>query len=299
MALLAGVHYDPGTAATAATTSLLAMTAIDTTNLRVTFTAPPSGNVLVRLRCSVTGNSSSPNILLGVLEGSTVIGRQAPICAAMAGSASTRNMNEAQFVVTGLSGSHTWDAAYAVQLVQTTSQIEWGGPDDTTTNNAWGGFSFEVWEATNLLAGTLYDPGTAVSAATSALLAVTAFDTTNLRLSFLAPTNGRVLVKMRTLLTGSATAAGILHGVLEGATVVARCSPVGGRTTISALAAGSWIVQEGTMLVTGLTPGLHTYDAAYGVEIATASTNAKYGGPNDAAGADAWGGFAYEIWNAG
>jgi len=38
MALLAGVAYDPAAAVTKATSAALAMTAFDTTNLRVTFT---------------------------------------------------------------------------------------------------------------------------------------------------------------------------------------------------------------------------------------------------------------------
>ena len=47
MALLAGVSYEPSTAATSASgATLIAMTAIDTTNLRVTFTAPANGIVL-------------------------------------------------------------------------------------------------------------------------------------------------------------------------------------------------------------------------------------------------------------
>jgi hypothetical protein len=40
MALLAGVAYDPAAAVTKATSAALAMTAFDTTNLRVTFTGP-------------------------------------------------------------------------------------------------------------------------------------------------------------------------------------------------------------------------------------------------------------------
>jgi hypothetical protein len=42
---LAAVAYDPGSEVTKVTTSALAMTALDTTNLRLTFTAPPSGRV--------------------------------------------------------------------------------------------------------------------------------------------------------------------------------------------------------------------------------------------------------------
>ncbi len=55
MALLASVNYDPATAVSAATSALLAMTALDTTNLRLTFTTPSNGFVLVRMRCVVVG----------------------------------------------------------------------------------------------------------------------------------------------------------------------------------------------------------------------------------------------------
>jgi hypothetical protein len=50
MALLAGVAADPAAAVTKATSAAPAMTAFDTTNLRVTFTAPANGKVLVRIR---------------------------------------------------------------------------------------------------------------------------------------------------------------------------------------------------------------------------------------------------------
>ena len=303
MALLAGTLYDPATAATKATTALLAMTALDTTNLRLTFTAPPNGNVLVRLRCAVEGNSSAPNLLLGVLEGATVVGRQCPIASAVSAAVSSRQVLEAMFVITGLTAgsSHTYDAAYAVQLVQTTSQIEYGGPNDTTTDNAWGGFTFEIWEAANLLAGTLYDPATKITKALSAATAMAAFDTTNLRFTVTAPSSGNILAKVRCGALAAANPFGQpLFGVLEGATVVARAAPNGGRTNLGASAAGVYHCYESEMLITGLTAGSsHTYDAAWANEVAgTAGAQLQYGGPNDAAGADAQGGVAFELWAA-
>lgn len=299
MALLASACYDPSTAATAATSSLLALTALDTTNLRLTFTAPASGNVLVRIRVPVAGNATSPMLLFGVLEGSTVIARQAPMSGAGASATSTRNTLESSFVVTGVSaGSHTWDAAYAVQVVQTSSALKWGGPNNTTTDDAWGGAVFEVWEAANLLAAANYDPATAASKATSAALAMTAFDTTNLRCTFTAPASGNVWVRFRCVATGSSTAAAPLFGVLEGATVVSRGSPVGGRTELAALDATGFIVYEHAGIVSGVSAGSHSYDAAFGNEVATASTTLKYGGPNDALGGDAWGQADFEVWAA-
>jgi hypothetical protein len=150
MACLGAALYDPSTAATAATTGALAMTALDTTNLRLTFTVPASGNVLVRVQCAVHGATTFPAILLGVMEGSTVIGRVAPIGGLKATAvATTMVTQEATFVVSGLTpaASKTWDAAYGVETGVSSSAIKWGGPNDTTSNNAFGAFVFEVWEA--------------------------------------------------------------------------------------------------------------------------------------------------------
>jgi hypothetical protein len=147
---LAAVHYDPAVAVNKATTSLLALTALDTTNLRLTFTVPASGRVLVRLKGQVHGATTMPSILLGVLEGAAVIGRAAPIGGLVNTAVATaRVAQEVTFVVSGLTpgASKTWDAAYAVDVVVAATGLKYGGPDDTTTNNAFGGFAFEVWSA--------------------------------------------------------------------------------------------------------------------------------------------------------
>lgn len=149
MACLGAVNYDPAVAVSKATSSLLAMTAFDTTNARITFTAPASGRVLVRIRCAIEGATTFPQILLGVLEGATVVGRQAPMCVVGATAlATTRLVCEALFVVTGIgAGSHVYDAAYGVEVLLAATNIKYGGPNDTTTDNAWGGLAFEIWDA--------------------------------------------------------------------------------------------------------------------------------------------------------
>ena len=279
------------------------MTAIDTTNLRLTFTVPANGAVMVQMRCVVKGAATSPQLLLGVLDGSTVKGRQAPI-GGKPGLAQASGLLglEACFVVTGLtpSASLTWDAAYGVETLVAATGIHFGGPNDTTGANASGGFSFEIWEADNLLAGTLYDPATAVLKATTALLAMTAFDATNLRLTFSAPASGRVLVKIRCMDSGGTSSPAYLLGVIDtvGPTVRARGAPLIGATDLTQPATTTHIVRELFVPVTGLTPNQsYTWDAAYDVETVLASTNIKYGGPNDASTADnAYGGLAYEIW---
>lgn len=150
MTLLAAALYDPAVAVSKAVgtspSSLCALTAFDTTNLRLTFTAPASGNVLVVMRCVMTGNTTESQILLGVLESSTVVGRMTPAQNIGGTAVSTTHVTlETQFEVTGLSGSHTWDAAYAVQAAVANEIISYGGPNDTTANNAYGGFRFAIY----------------------------------------------------------------------------------------------------------------------------------------------------------
>ena len=147
-----------------------------------------------------------------------------------------------------------------------------------------------------LLAATLYDPATAVTKATTAAAAMTAFDTTNLRLTFTAPANGRVLVRLAGTIHGATTTPALLFGVMSGATVVARFSPV--VMWAGAQAATSFVGVEATFPVTGLTAGASlTWDAAFGVETGIASSAIKYGGPNNTTANDAFGGFAFEVWS--
>jgi hypothetical protein len=150
VALLAGTLYDPAAAVSKSTTADLAMTAIDTTNLRLAFTAPPSGKVLVRLSGTLHGAATFPQILLGVLQSSTVIGRVSPEGKPNGNLAATTFLTvTGLFVVTGLTpgSTYTWDAAYGVETPVASTGLKYGGPNNTTTNNAFGGFAFEVWAA--------------------------------------------------------------------------------------------------------------------------------------------------------
>lgn len=148
-----------------------------------------------------------------------------------------------------------------------------------------------------LLAATAYDPAVSVSKATTAALALTAIDTTNLRLTFTVPSSGRVMVRLQGTLHGAATFPQILLGVLEGATVRGKVAPAG--LVNGNLAATTFLTVEGLFPVTGLTPGASlTWDAAYGVETVVASTGLKYGGPNNTTAGDAFGAFIFEVWSA-
>ena len=148
MTLLAAKLYDPSVAVAKAASSLAAMTSFDTTNLRCTFVGPSQGNVLVLIRCVMIGATTESQIMLGVLDGATVKGRMTPAQVIGGGAvASTHITLETTFEVTGLSGGTTynWDAAFAVQVAVASETINYGGPNDTTTNNAWGGFRFAIY----------------------------------------------------------------------------------------------------------------------------------------------------------
>lgn len=313
MALLGAVAYDPtgGATVTKSTAALLAMTAVDTTNCRITFTAPANGNVLVRLRCGIKGGGGSPMILLGVIENSpsagTLRGRFAPTATKLGASGGQLLVREVSYAITGLTPnqSYTWDAAYAVQVVFASTNIVYGGPDNATTNDAAGAFVFEVWEATNLLAGTIYDPSTAAAKSTATLQAMTAFDTTNLRLTFTCPASGKVLVKMQAgagwTVTGTSpvTLLGVIENSPSAGTVRGRVGAANIPTQTGSGLATDLFPLYASFPVTGLTPSQsYTWDAAFGLEQVLAASFIHYGGPDDAAGADAWGGFAYEIWSA-
>lgn len=297
MTLLASANYDPAVAATKATSSLLAMTAIDTTNLRLSFTVPTNGAVLVRLRGTVTGATTFPQILLGILEGATVRLRQVPLGGLCATALATTALTlEVLAVVTGLTpgAALTWDAAYGVEVQIAASVIEYGGPNTNAGANAWGGFVFEIYDTPNLLAAALYDPAAAVAKATTALLAMTAFDTTNLRNTFVARTT-QVLVRMRCSLNGANTQPRVLLGVLDGATVRGRQAPLG--AVLGTAVSTTNVPLEASFVVTGLTIGTtYTWDAAYAVQTLLAATNIHYGGPNNTTTNDAWGAFGFECW---
>lgn len=149
MACLGAILYDPAVAVTKGSVAS-ALAAFDTTNARIAFTAPASGRVLVRIVCVVHGATTFSTILLGVLEGSTVKGRVCPIGGIKTTAVATAMIaQEATFVVSGLtpSASLTWDAAWGIETFVTSSLIKYGGPNNTTANDAFGALQFEIWEA--------------------------------------------------------------------------------------------------------------------------------------------------------
>jgi hypothetical protein len=252
----------------------------------------------------VTGASAHPTILLGILDHSNsdaVKARQAAITGKGGSGAGEQTLYSSAIVVTGLTpgASLTYDAAYGVEVVQGSTGIKYGGPDDTSANSASGGFAYEIWDTPGLLGSAHYDPGTAATASINALVAMTALDTTNLRLTFTAPSSGNVYVHMRGVVTGTTVATGATEwGVLDGATVRFRQRGIGGQNNPATLAANDQSVYDASGLVTGLTPGTsYTWDAAYCVKATQTSGTVSWGGPNNTTANDAWGGFAFDIWN--
>jgi hypothetical protein len=182
--------------------------------------------------------------------------------------------------------------------VVASTNLVYGGPDNASGANAEGGFVFEVWDTTNLLGGVFYDPASAATKSTQSLLAMTAMDTSNLRLTVTAPASGKIMWRVRTQFHGSTTVSAPLLGVLESSTVVARVAPV--LSVIDSLAATSCMACEASGVITGVSAGSHTYDAAYAVQVVSGTGGAglKHGGPDNTTTNDAFGGTAFELWTA-
>jgi hypothetical protein len=148
MNLLNAILYDPAGAVTKNTTAGQAMTAFDTTNLRLAITVPAHGFLRVKIMCAIHGATTYPAILLGVMDGATIRGRVAPQ-QSLGGTATATAFVccYADFVIGGLTpGAMNLDAAYGVETGIASTGIKYGGANDTTVNNAFGGFSFEVWD---------------------------------------------------------------------------------------------------------------------------------------------------------
>jgi hypothetical protein len=149
MSCLGARLYDPATAAVKTCSTAIAMTAIDTANLRISFPVPPSGMVLVKEGVTLHGATTYPQVLLGVLDGSQVISRIPPVLGGGNIAATTLMRAEISYVVSGLTpgSTTTWDAAYGVETTTAASALKFGGANTGTANNAFGAFQFEIWQA--------------------------------------------------------------------------------------------------------------------------------------------------------
>lgn len=107
--------YEPGTAQNKSTTSTT-LVAVDTTNLRATFTVPASGKVLVKL-CGRTATSSGLNLYWAILEGATQRGKTQFVTDEASGSRPLISIPILTGLTAGASVSLDW--AWAVQSTGT------------------------------------------------------------------------------------------------------------------------------------------------------------------------------------
>jgi hypothetical protein len=103
------------------------------------------------------------------------------------------------------------------------------------------------------LGRVLYDPTTSVNKVTTPALAMTAFDTMNARITFVAPPNGVVRAVIGVVAHDATTFPQVFLGVMEGATVRARVAPMGAPTG-TALAT-TFLPLRAEVVIGGLTPG--------------------------------------------
>lgn len=172
MNLLAGTLYDPAVAVSKATTAAIAMTAVDTTNLRLTFTVPLSGKVYVRVAGgALHGATTYPQILVGILNGASVVARQAPTVTISTAAATTFGQVFTEFLVGGLTpgASLTWDLAYGVETLVASTGWKYGGPNNTTANDAFGGISFSIWDPSPIYLSTVMPSATVQANQTTSL----------------------------------------------------------------------------------------------------------------------------------
>lgn len=129
---LAVMRYAPGSDTTIGTIASSTQGDVDATNAKITFTAPASGKVIVRVACP--GNTSTNgNCFLGLRESTSNIAGPALVL-----STSGVSMAVREFYLTGVSaGSHTYKAAFSTS--SGTFSL-YGGP-------TYGSIEMTVWEA--------------------------------------------------------------------------------------------------------------------------------------------------------
>ena len=134
--LLAVTSYGPTSVAVYTTTSTT-LADVDATNLQVTFTAPASGNILVRL--SAYGDTATADAFWGLRESTTdlIVGRSHR-------TAEGEGFVSMPFYLTGISGgSHTYKWSYAVNAGGSGRIIVMDG----SAVNEWAPGVMEVWAA--------------------------------------------------------------------------------------------------------------------------------------------------------
>jgi hypothetical protein len=144
--LLAISQYAPGTAAVYSLTTTFA--ALDTTNITVSFIAPASGNVLLRMSIAVDKGGASAGATLGVVTHgtSTQVGVQAGVLDGSATGSTTATYVSVPQKITGLTPGNTyqWDMAAVVNV---TGPVMIAGNPTTGGSRVGGPAVMEVWAA--------------------------------------------------------------------------------------------------------------------------------------------------------
>jgi hypothetical protein len=138
--LLAASYYNPGTGVVTKTFTT-SFVALDTANLRATFTAPASGNVVVKVGGGrLTANNSNP--FFGVLEAAALLGSVFLALGSFQGTAFQASMK-----VTGISaGNHSYDFAVADSNLVSATTLQYGFATSNYADGTAPAF-IEVWSA--------------------------------------------------------------------------------------------------------------------------------------------------------
>ena len=132
--LLTAITYNPASTTSLSTSSATFVDA-DATNLKVTFTAPASGQVLVRLTAARTSSGTSPVQYWNVRSGGSDIAGTGGVISAT----TTRSRNSHAVIVSGLTSgnSYTYTWGHMVTGTTATSTISVGSTDGPATMEVW------------------------------------------------------------------------------------------------------------------------------------------------------------------
>jgi hypothetical protein len=159
-ALIATKKYAPATNTVFSTTSAT-YAVLDTTNLRVTFTGPASGSVIVKLTAYADYNLSTLEYGWALLSGASIVSSSGGIANRIATQGTGTTISQS-FLITGLTSgtSYNWDWAHAENSTGTGRTLCGPGATSTTyqTNNI-GTCLMEVWDGVTTSGGSLADPG--------------------------------------------------------------------------------------------------------------------------------------------
>jgi hypothetical protein len=281
--LLAFKNYAP--ARTTVNVTSTTLVDVDATNLVVTFTAPPSGNVIVSLSaCVLTANAASANM---AWAGSAVANTQSEVnYTQQTGLAAIEYRTTARIGVTGLTPGNSYTYTWAhcrPSGTYGTSSTGYGTDLGPAVMEVWSGDTTGGGTSTYpLLATKKYNPGSATSVGTTSTTFADV-DATNLVVTFTAPASGSVIV----VLTAAAhTNTTVLLGWglrSSGADVTDSKANVG---------YSSGDVQpriSSRVLITGLTVSTsYTYTWSHARTAGTGTCSTEYGGATGPAVMEVW-----------